>query len=84
MRSKSWYSKRESSSSDMHFFRISYAEISNYLCTFLKSPMQKFKITYALFSNALLFPCMLKKITNVKIFNRFNLVFFEEISVDKR
>ena len=62
MRSKSWYSKREDTSSVIQKFRISYTEISN----------------------ALLFPCMLKKITNVKIFNRFNILFFEEISVDKR
>ena len=73
MRSKSWYSKREDSSSAMHFFRISYAEISNYLCTFFKSPMQKFKITYALFSNALLLSFKLKKITNRKIFNTINV-----------
>jgi len=84
MRSKSCDSKRESTSSGIHFFRISYAEISNYLCTFFKSPMQNFKITYALFSNALLLTFKFKKLTNRKIFNIINVVKKIKISVDKR
>jgi len=72
MRSKSWDSKREDDSSVMHFFRISYAEISNYLYTFFKSPMQNFKITYALFSNAFSHQTNTKNTINIKIFDTFN------------
>ena len=83
MRSKPCDSKRKDSLSVMHFFRISYAEISNYLCTFFKSPMQKFKISYALFSNALLLTFKFKKLTNRKIFNIINVEKYFKKSVDK-
>ena len=73
MRSKSWHSKREDTSSVIQIFQISYTEISNYLYNFFKSPIQKIKITYTEISNALLLTFKFKKLTNRKIFNIINV-----------